>query len=233
MRDAQSKNCIGSNIFEVQSYATTVSSLASSAGSCETIILSSNSYLQNPAIPINSFGNINSGSIILRSASFKLYTPALSIVIPPNQSLQVSLDASDKGDTWISSSFKGQKGIVVSPAYNGFLQSVPGTLFSFSPNSCTRNCGINFKVNSTDDQSVTYNDERGNSRFFRQNDNITVHNSYVNLKYAQNSANSSFFITYTIVDSAVEPTPGDGSGASRFQTVTTLVLCFIITIVQN
>uniref|UniRef100_A0AC34FQU6 CUB domain-containing protein n=1 Tax=Panagrolaimus sp. ES5 TaxID=591445 RepID=A0AC34FQU6_9BILA len=65
MRDVHSKNCVGSNVFEVQASAVTISSTASSYGLCEMIILSSG--IQNPAIPINSFRSTNSGSITLRS----------------------------------------------------------------------------------------------------------------------------------------------------------------------
>uniref|UniRef100_A0AC34FEK5 Uncharacterized protein n=1 Tax=Panagrolaimus sp. ES5 TaxID=591445 RepID=A0AC34FEK5_9BILA len=108
--------------------------------------------------------------------SFKIYTPALSIVVSSYFNLQ--LDASDKTvDNWISNGFVGQKGIIAAPAFNGFFSADYGTLFSFNPNSCqtdSETCGINFEVNSTDYQSVKYTVNNGVENFFEQSNNITL-----------------------------------------------------------
>jgi hypothetical protein len=244
MQNVQSKNCDYSNVFEVQSTSTSIQIASSSSGSCETIILSSG--FQYPTIPIKSFNSYNSGSCNLRSGinkkklitidsnnanlwnNFKIYTPALSIVTQSSNFFTLQLDSNSAYDYTINGGITGQKGIIVSPAYNGFFKPFPGTLFAYNYYPCqSTKCGINFEVNSTDSQSVMYDD--GSDHLFYQNDNITVFQRNVRVKYAQSQTNSSFLITYTIGYSSEKQQPSSSASNS----ITAVLVCFIVLIMKN
>uniref|UniRef100_A0AC35FWC2 CUB-like domain-containing protein n=1 Tax=Panagrolaimus sp. PS1159 TaxID=55785 RepID=A0AC35FWC2_9BILA len=218
MKNAQSKNCMNEKNIKILSSENTIfKSTANSEGDCEVIILSPKSPLFQFSIdfmtgtpnniftfksPMNQniFAEINSMEMSLWK-NLRLYTPALSIILPPSTFFNIS--ARFGSDGIIKAEMDSQKGIMASPSYSdpNFLGSsgYSEPLFSIMSSNSTSVFTAELELQSKEgDNKVLIKVDFDSNDYYLQypGEKLTVTGTRIHVE--QYSANDKFLISYTL-----------------------------------
>uniref|UniRef100_A0AC35FDT2 CUB domain-containing protein n=1 Tax=Panagrolaimus sp. PS1159 TaxID=55785 RepID=A0AC35FDT2_9BILA len=245
MKTAQSQNCENSNnIFLLSSGYSNFANTAKNSGNCEIIILSShdrsspflidsmngtfnNNFILKSTINQNIFATINSTEISLWK-NLQLYTPALSILLPPSTAFKINTTIGP-GHNYeqILAEINQQKGIMASPSYSSSNDTIHfnGPLYDILKSNDFYYITAEFVLQSFkgSSQSLAVTSDFDDTNYYLSNvgEKLILNGTEIQVFFnSQNSKNESFLIKYTLNAIPYPTTPTTTSTTTTTPTTT-------------